>query len=332
VHGALTARNRRPPRESPEQRGQRIAGADDDLAAAGAELAALVLEPAGEALAGRRLLIVPDGALHYVPFGALPVPGGDGARLVEQFEIAELPAASVLPALARRGDRARNRSVAILADPVFSADDPRVTHERPGATPPPAGHEFSRLRFSRAEAEAVAALAHDGEPLIALDFNASEITALGPRIGEAGLVHFATHGVLNSHHPELSSLVLSLVGPRGEPVDGFLRLHEIYNMSLSADLVVLSACETALGTYVRGEGLVGLTRGFLYAGARRVIASLWRVDDRATAELMKRFYAALLVDGVAAPAALRAAQRSMQQDPRWSAPYYWAGFVVQGDL
>ena len=103
-------------------------------------------------------------------------------------------------------------------------------------------------------------------------------------------MHFATHGLLDSEHPDLSGLVLSLVDEKGTPQDGFLRLHEIYNLRLPVDLVVLSACQTALGREIRGEGLVGLTRGFMYAGAARVVASLWQVDDESTAELMKRFY------------------------------------------
>ena len=147
----------------------------------------------------------------------------------------------------------------------------------------------------------------------------------------ARVVHFATHGFLNSETPELSGLVLSLVDREGNPTDGFLRLHDVYALSLAADLVVLSGCRTALGKEVRGEGLLGLTRGFFYAGAPRVMASLWPVRDRATAELMQRFYRGLLRDGLPPAAALRAAQRSLRREPRWRDPYYWAPFVIQGD-
>jgi CHAT domain-containing protein len=145
------------------------------------------------------------------------------------------------------------------------------------------------------------------------------------------MVRFVTHGLLDSNHPELSGVVLSLVDEKGSPVDGFLRLHDIYNLNLPADLVVLSACETGLGKEVRGEGLIGLTRGFMYAGAPRVVVSLWSVNDRATAELMKRFYRAMLIDKLRPAAALRSAQMELRNDPRWSAPYYWAGFVLQGE-
>jgi CHAT domain-containing protein len=129
----------------------------------------------------------------------------------------------------------------------------------------------------------------------------------------------------------LSGVVLSLVDEDGRAQDGFLRLHDIYNMKLGADLVVLSACKTGLGKDIKGEGLVGLTRGFLYAGAPRVVASLWKVDDRATAELMKLFYQRMLRDGLRPAAALRSAQIDMQKHPRWAAPYYWAGFTLQGE-
>src|SRR5262249_42265471 len=142
--------------------------------------------------------------------------------------------------------------------------------------------------------------------------------------------HFATHGLLNSERPELSGLVLSLVDENGTPQDGFFGLDEIYNLKLNADLVVLSACDTALGKEVKGEGLVGLTRGFMNAGAPRVVASLWSVDDRATAQLMKRFYRGMLSEGMRPAAALRAAQLSLLNERGWSAPYYWAAFTLQG--
>jgi CHAT domain-containing protein len=145
------------------------------------------------------------------------------------------------------------------------------------------------------------------------------------------VIHFATHGFLDSEAPELSGLVLSLLDGQGHPRDGFLRLRDVYNLDLSADLVVLSGCRTALGKDVRGEGLLGLTRGFLYAGASRVMASLWPVRDRATPELMRRFYHALLHDRLPPAAALRAAQLSLRREPRWRDPYSWAPFVVQGD-
>jgi CHAT domain-containing protein len=164
-----------------------------------------------------------------------------------------------------------------------------------------------------------------------LDFEASRATAMSERLGQYRVVHFATHGLLNSQHPELSGMVFSLVDERGQPQDGFLRAHEVYNLKLGADLVVLSGCQTALGKEVKGEGLLGLTRGFMYAGAPRVVASLWRVPDQPTAELMRQFYKGMLVEGLRPAAALRAAQVAMWKGQRWAAPYYWAAFVLQGE-
>jgi CHAT domain-containing protein len=190
---------------------------------------------------------------------------------------------------------------------------------------------LSRLPFPRDEADAIASLAGAQQTLRATDFKATRSAVLGDALGDYRILHFATHGLIDAERPELSALILSLVDPRGTPQDGLLRLPDIFNMRLNADLVVLSACQTALGKEIKGEGLVGLTRGFMYAGAPRVVASLWQVSDLATAELMKKFYTGLLRRRLSPAAALRAAQLEMARDPRWSAPYFWAGFVLQGD-
>src|SRR5204863_2058180 len=234
-----------------------------------------------------------------------------------------------------------DRRVAVLADPVLQATDARVAR----TAGPYAGTNsdgpadllrsaaevglrggFPRLRFTRQEALAIERLAGRDGSLTALDFDASRSTALAPDLARYRIVHFATHALANSEHPELSGIVLSMVGRRGEPLDGFLRLHDIFNLKLGADLVVLSACQTALGQDIRGEGLVGLTRGFMYAGARSVVASLWNISDRGTSELMTRFYRGMLHDGLSPAAALRRAQLGMWKDPAWSAPFLWAGF------
>jgi CHAT domain-containing protein len=169
------------------------------------------------------------------------------------------------------------------------------------------------------------------ESLEAVDFRASRATATSAALAQYRIVHFATHGVLDSENPALSGIILSLVDPHGKPQDGFLRLFEIYNLHLSADLVVLSACQTALGKEIQGEGLVGLTRGFIYAGAERIMASLWEVDDVATAELMSRFYQGMLKEGLRPSAALQKAEKEMWQQKRWKDPYYWGAFTLQGE-
>ncbi|MEA2692954.1 MAG: hypothetical protein QOJ16_2341, partial [Acidobacteriota bacterium] len=331
-------------------RTQQQGGPEADAAVA--ELGRLLLGPVADRLRDgeRRLVIVPDGALEYIPFAALPEPGpspdgGIGGMgglpppLLVRHEVVSLPSASVL-AVQRRELAARGAAplaVAVLADPVFSREDARVAAAAGSPAPmAPRGIEadfagLARLPATRREAESIAALVPPGEALLALDFEASRETALAPGLARYRAVHFATHGVIDAREPRLSGLVLSLVGADGQPREGFLGLPDIYNLELGADLVVLSGCETALGREVRGEGLVGLTRGFFYAGARRVVASLWRVEDRATAELMARFYRALLTAGRSPAAALRQAQLAIRAERRWREPYFWAPFVLQGD-
>jgi CHAT domain-containing protein/tetratricopeptide (TPR) repeat protein len=335
-----------PPREEIEaaartaaERLRRPDASDPEEQAALAGLSRMLLGPVAGRLPGR-VLVVPDGALHYVPFAVLPLPGSD-QPLIAEHEVVHLPSAATLAALRRepRADDPRG-AVAVLADPVFTVDDPRIGRARQAAAAPRAGAErsgeeeprrFERLPWTRREAEAILAQAAGKPVLAALDFDADLKTALSPELRRFRIVHFATHGVLDSRRPALSGLVLSLVDREGKPRDGFLRLQEVYGMELDADLVVLSGCETALGREMRGEGLTGLTRGFFSAGTRRVVASLWRVEDRATAELMTRFYHGLLAEGRRPAEALRAAQVSMWREKRWRDPYFWAAFTIQGD-
>lgn len=332
-----------------------VRAADDRLGTRAAALSQALLGPVGSRLrhewAGKRLAFVATGALAYLPFGALPAPEGPGPPLIEAHEIVSLPSASVLAALRRQpARRAGAPTVALLADPVFDPRDPRVRRAAPpasgaraaGARPGPGLSltraaaslglgGFSRLPFSRAEARAIAALAPRGSLVQAMDFEASKSWIDSGHLAGRSIVHFATHGLLDSEHPDLSGLVLSLVDERATWRDGFLRMPEIYNLELDADLVVLSACQTALGREVRGEGLVGVTRGFMHAGAPRVVASLWEVDDQSTAELMRLFYRGLLRERRRPAEALRLAQLELARRPGWSQPYYWSGFVLQGE-
>ncbi|HEX6863094.1 MAG TPA: CHAT domain-containing protein, partial [Thermoanaerobaculia bacterium] len=311
--------------------------------AAGEQLSRLVLAPAVALLADHRLVVVADGALQYIPFGALPRPAAPGEslpapeRLLARHEIVSLPSASAL-AVQRQllaGRPPAPRTVAVLADPVFQADDPRLSPNGRAASPAAARTGslvgWERLAWSRTEADNIVRLAGRERSFVATDLDASLETLTSGRLRGYGIVHLATHGVMDARQPALSGLVLSLVDKEGRERPGFLSLPEIYNLDLGADLVVLSGCETALGKEVRGEGLIGLARGFQYAGAARVLASLWRVQDRATAELMRRFYEALLGGSLTPAAALRQAQLSMLRDRRWSDPYHWAGFALYGD-
>ncbi|HYN21357.1 MAG TPA: CHAT domain-containing protein, partial [Thermoanaerobaculia bacterium] len=300
------------------------------------DLSRVLLGPVAARLGTQKLAIVPDGALHYVPFAALPHPAAD-EPLLSRHEVVTLPSSSFLVAQRRAlSTRARpTGTLAVLADPVFDARDPRVRGAAgPSATPSgdlTRGIEgglplFDRLTSSRREAETVASLAQGGEALLALDFQARRSLITEGRLAGYRVLHFATHGTFHSEHPELSGIVLSLVDEAGRPQEGFLRLSDLRALSLAADLVVLSGCQTALGREIRGEGLVGLSSGFLDAGARNVIASLWQVPDRATAELMGFFYRAFLERGEAPAAALRQAQLAVRARRGWSDPYHWASF------
>jgi CHAT domain-containing protein/tetratricopeptide (TPR) repeat protein len=342
AYSALTARNLIQ-EESLEQRNQRIRAADESFVHDSAELSHILLGPLQGISGVRRLWIVSDGALEYLPFAALTAPGS-AQPLVPSSELAQLASASALAEVRRQiaGRAQAPRRVAVFADPVFTADDERVINPGGSASSVQQQPELTRaaedaglanlprLRFSRREADAIAALDPRSATWEALDFNANHAQAQSPALASYRVVHFATHAILDSHHPELSGLVLSLVDSTGHPRNGFLRLHEIYNLKLNADLVVLSGCETALGQEVRSEGLVGLTRGFMYAGVPQVMASLWSVRDQATAELMKSFYEPLLRKNAAPDEALRAAQLAMMKDTRWRQPYYWAAFTIQG--
>jgi CHAT domain-containing protein/Tfp pilus assembly protein PilF len=337
VYGALNARNEKLD-ETLAQREQRLGAARAEFARAAASLSSQLLSPIGRGLAGQRLWIVADGALAYLPFAALPVPGSE-TPLVKEHEIVSLPSASVLSVLREQASRraSPDRTVAVFADPVFRASDERVAGRKTAAIDDTVSRaatdsgiaDLPRLYFSRREADAIRKLAPANQILSALDFDASRAAAKKPELDRYRVIHFATHGLLDSRNPELSGIVLSMVDRNGNPQDGFLRLHEIYNLKLNADLVVLSGCQTALGEDVRSEGIIGLTRGFMYAGSPQVLASLWSVRDRATADLMARFYDGLLRRHLTPAAALRSAQLSMMQDARWSDPYYWAAFTLQ---
>lgn len=320
-----------------------------------------VLGQVSPQLGQKRLLIVADGALQYVPFEALPFPAGVGQGaseyqpLILQREIVYEPSATTLGLLRTIARPQPTKTLAVFADPVFDSSDDRVHAQGRGkksAAAPvrPAtalssalrdvgdvgteGTAFTlnRLKYTEKEANAITASAQSGSWMKALGFSASRAAVTSEALSQYRIIHFATHGILNDRHPELSGIVLSMVDELGQPTDGYLRLGDIYTLNLPVQLVVLSACRTGIGKQIRGEGLISLTRGFMYAGAARVVASLWKVDDRATSELMRRFYWHMLKEQKPAAAALRLAQiEVMQASEDWGAPYYWAGFVLHGD-
>ena len=357
-----------------EQRGLGLAqGPSENLAAfvtASNALYKSAVEPAAGLIGDKRLLIVADGALNYIPFEAL-VKTTDGADyaslsyLIKSNEVIYAPSASVVAAI-RQGSsptvrEGSGKSVLVVADPVFSAHDPRLkgntaiqgTGEARGlglglesavsdvtgagsAGILPAsssgGLQLARLSGTRTEADEIAKLARTGgsQADVWTDLNASEDNVRNRELTNYRVIHIATHGLLDTERPQFTGVVLSLVG--NKTTDGFLRTDEIFNLRMGAPLVMLSACETGLGKEKRGEGVIGLTRAFMYAGAPTVGVSLWSVADKSTADLMTDFYKRLLAPDPRSPSsALREAQMAMISGKKYSAPFYWAPFVIVGE-
>ncbi|MEC4806573.1 MAG: CHAT domain-containing protein [Jaaginema sp. PMC 1079.18] len=316
------------------------------VAALQSQISQMLLQPIANQLQDQRLLVVGNDILQYLPFSALSLETtseGEAIPLMMQHEIVTLPSASAL-AIMRRNPQEKSenrRELAIFADPVFNTEDNRVSKSTIIQNSLPielqesarsAGITLARLPYTRTEAEAILNFTQAQDNTKAFGFEANRNLATSQDLSQYRLLHFATHGLANSENPELSGLVFSLVTPEGKVQNGFLRMHELFNLDLPADLVVLSACQTGLGELVRGEGIIGLTRGFMYAGASRVVVSLWNVDDEGTAELMKAFYRYTIQENQTPAAALRSAQISLWQNPQWRSPYYWAGFTLQGEF
>ncbi|HKQ75259.1 MAG TPA: CHAT domain-containing tetratricopeptide repeat protein [Blastocatellia bacterium] len=402
VYELLTARNH----IVGSNRRERIAQADAQFLVEAKTLSRMLLGPVAAKLAGKRLLIAPQGVLQFIPFASLPTPESEGrgdgemgrrgdgeterlrdrensrtnfspafrpsvspslrlhvspsprlhvppspnrqasyTPLVANHEVVVVPSASALAEIVRQTGlrNPAERSVIVFADPVFSADDDRVSRNArrissapdegktreasPGITTIP--QNLNRLSATDWEARQIASLAADSKVL--LNFAAKLDTAIDPALGKYRFIHFATHALINPHDPDQSAIVLSQVNERGQPINGLLSAKQIHQLKLPVELVVLGACRTGLGKDVPGEGLMSLTRGFLSSGAARVMTSLWAVEDQATAEMMSRFYSRALGPKAMSPAAaLRAAKVEMWRDGRWG-PYYWGGFVLQGD-
>ena len=321
-----------------------------------------VLEPAAAMIGEKRLLVVADGALNYVPFEVLlkTADAGDFASLgylVKTNEIVYAPSASVVGAIKQQRAKSTSRALLVIADPVFNSNDARakkgtatatadadvrglgiqsaladVDGNTPASNDKMEGLPLARLNGTRVEAEQISKLAKTagGQADVWLDLDASEEN-LGTRdISKYRIIHVATHGLLNAERPQFTGVVLSLVGNKTR--DGFVRTDEVFNLRLGSPLVMLSACETGLGKEKRGEGVMGLTRAFMYAGAPTVGVSLWSVADKSTADLMTDFYQRLLSASTGTTSgSLRGAQLAMISGKKYSAPFYWAPFVLVGD-
>lgn len=352
----LTIRNNLSDDLAPDEKQFKINDAENKYRQISGELSKLLFDPLikNNALESKkRLLIVSNGILQSLPFAALPNPlDKTGANyLISDFEIVNLPSAAILGALReRRKNRlAPEKTAFVLADPVFSDKDKRFDARnfkpksaRSKDTPKNqtvlrltdyfAQNDLPRLFNTRFEAEKISSFLSADQKLIELDFGAAVETATKNDLSDYRILHFATHALIDDETPELSGIALSMFDEKRRPREGFLLSGDIFELKLNADLVVLSGCRTGLGKPVRGEGYVGLTQSFMYAGASRLLTSLWSVEDRATAELMARFYKHHLEKKLPAAAALKQTQKEMSKETRWQSPYFWAAFTLQGEF
>jgi len=326
-----------------------------ELDQATATIAQMILFPFAERLDRRRIIVVADGSLNYIPFQILPQTPTNNQPLIANHEIVNAPSASILGQLRQENERRRQPSnlLAAFGDVAFPADFAELknsTTEQVASAKPVDedvwrhairdielnGDKFDpsslhRLLYAQKELNSLRELGGAGS-LVVTGFDATREKLQSVDLSKYAILHFATHGILDPSRPENSGLFLSMIDRDGKPQNGFLGLQDIYNLRAPVDLVVLSACRTGLGKDVRGEGLIGLTRGFMYAGASSVVASLWKVDDEATSELMRRFYTNMLEKQMNPSAALREAQNAIRQRPEWNSPYYWAAFTIQGEF
>jgi CHAT domain-containing protein/Tfp pilus assembly protein PilF len=331
----LLARNSEVRGETDKARRARLTKDDAAVRSGLEDLSRILLAPIAERLQKKRIVVVTQGVLQFIPFAALPNPASF-RPLVLDHELLLLPSATTLLALRnqRQTRTDPSKTLTVIADPVYSSTDSRLPAESVNANGNSHRNqkEFPRLLSSLWEAKRIASHVASGESKVLLNFAANRTAFVNENLAEFRLLHIAAHALIDDAHPQLSGIVLSTVDPLGKPEDGFLRSNAIFKLKLSADLVVLSACRTGLGKDFKGEGLVGLTRAFMYAGSQRLMVSLWDVEDRATSELMVRFYDGLLGPEKLSPtAALRKAQIELLNDPRWKSPYYWAPFVLQGE-
>lgn len=329
-------------------------GVNNDLEIAAKQLSEMVLRPLADHLSAQRLIVVADGALHYIPFQLLPVPGAASEPLIARYEIVNAPSASILGELRKEKQRRRpnTRLLAAFGDPVFASNYAEYRNANGGeliasatnliepwqrawrnielSVEKPDLSAIQPLTYSKFELQKLSELGGPSS-FVARGFEASRDTLTKLDLSQYAVLHFATHALLDPKHPESTGFFLSMLDSSGRPQNGFITTPEVYSLRASVDLAVLSACSTGLGKDARGEGLIGLTSGFMYAGASSVAASLWKVDDQATADLMEQFYTNMLQKRMRPADALRLAQNTLRRDPRWQSPHYWAGFTFQGD-
>ena len=334
--------------EEVEDYQKRISEAESNYQREARELSNQLFGQIADKLSNKRLIIVPDGKLHYFPVSALPLPNSasDDPILLTNETVYE-PSAQTLSLLAK----SRNQSVTatkdllVFSDPIFTTDDARFSADnKPLENSNTQSVQTDKFRFvetlsnltrlpaSKDESDSIIKIIGASESDVFSGFRANREQLLNVKTGDYKILHFATHGLTNEQRPELSGIILSRFDEKGQKLDESFRIHDIYGLNLNADLVVLSACETGIGKEVKGEGLMSLNNAFLQTGAKSVMASLWKVEDGATLELMKTFYGAMKDENLTPSQALRQAQIKLRRNPQYQSPFYWAAFTVQGDF
>jgi tetratricopeptide (TPR) repeat protein len=287
------------------------------------------LGPVFVVASARRWIVVPDAGLHYFPFALLTSVGvqDNGPK-----EIVKIPSASTVDVARRTSNVARPAyALAIFADPVFDRLDSAIA--KGNRSPEAAGDFLPRLLYSSREAEDISRLFPPGQSRLWLRFAATKEAVMGADLQDFQTIHLATHSSTDELNPDRSRIVLSRISRDGKPRPGEVLLKDIYRLKLSADLVVLSSCQSALGKQQAGEGPISLSRAFLFAGAKSVVASLWEVNDDATRELMQKFYTYMRTKKMPPSTALAQAQTDFRKhsDKRLRNPFYWAGFELYGE-
>lgn len=347
IYSLITARNSQEDFETVKEKMIRVKQADEDYAKLSFELSKMIIAPIEKHLTNKkRLLLCLDGKLNFVPFAALPLTTTSSfTPLVINYEVSSSPSASTISLLREQLQLKENNisksKILVVADPIFTSQDIRIsksirndnqqlTEQTINLLGVRGDFKFDRLPFTRKEAEGIKTV-FGGQVTELLDQNANKENIKHSDLTPYGALHFATHSITDNEHPEFSSIVLSMVDEKGQAKPGFLTTSDIFKIKTSAQVVTLSACSTALGKEKQGEGIIGLTRAFMYSGTPRVIATLWNINDEATAEFMVSFYQYLKQD-MPPNTALRQAQLTALKKDKLKSPYYWGAFILQGEF
>ncbi len=345
LYSTLVEKNRDIEGETKDEELIRLKGAEKEYKQLNLTLSKILISPIEKYLENKkRLLISTDGKLSLVPFAALVLDSNSDTKfLIENYEIVNVPSASTIALIREKHQQeTKGQKILVVSDPVFSSDDERITsiaNKKTNANTSLAlnktrgskrGLRFSRVVGTQKEESAINET-FPGSTETINGLKATKEAIISSNLLKYYMMHFGTHSIADNIQPEFSTIVLSLVDNDGKPIDGFLTFADILKLKLSAKLIVLSSCETAVGKIQRGEGSASLSRAFFYAGAKSAISTLWSVNDASTGTLMAKFYKNMKITKGNASSSLKSAQLEMLKNTKYSSPYYWAAFQIEGD-